>query len=458
MKFKDFDFTKEMLEGLDAMRFEDPTPVQAQAIPIIQKGNDVIAVAQTGTGKTAAFLLPVLNKIQRAGSGKLNTLILAPTRELAMQIDQQMEGFSYFTGTSSIAIYGGGSGSSFDAERTALTQGADLIVATPGRLLSHLNLKYVKIDHLEHFILDEADRMMDMGFSDDIQKISEYLPKKRQTIMFSATMPPKIRKLAKAIMNEPEEVNIAISTTAEGITQQAYNTHDNQKIPLLQHLLKDKQDLSSIIIFTSRKANVKEIVKDLKKLKMDAAGISSDLDQDGREEVLRMFRNKRLRILVGTDIISRGIDIDSIDMVINYDVPNDPEDYVHRVGRTARAKSTGTALTFIDQRGQQDFQKIEELIKKEVEKLPNPEHIGEGPTYRGGSSIGGSKQHRGNNHSGENKKNFKKKKVFTKSKSRVEDNKGNKQNSAPKTEKPVEKKKFYAKREPKLTAHLQKDK
>ncbi len=458
MKFKDFDFTEEMLQGLDAMRFEEPTPVQEQAIPIIQKGNDVIAVAQTGTGKTAAFLLPILNKIQRSGGGKLNTLILAPTRELAMQIDQQMEGFSYFTGTSSIAIYGGGSGTSFDAERTALTQGADLIVATPGRLLSHLNMNYVKISNLEHFILDEADRMMDMGFSDDIKKITEYLPKKRQTIMFSATMPPKIRNLAKAIMNEPEEVNIAISTTAEGITQLAYNTHDNQKIPLLQHLLKDKQDLSSIIIFTSRKSNVKDIVRDLKKLKMDAAGISSDLSQDEREEVLRMFRNKRLRILVGTDIISRGIDIDSIDMVINYDVPNDPEDYVHRVGRTARAKSTGTAITFIDQHGQHDFQKIEELIKKEVEKLPNPDHIGEGPTYKRGSSKGGNKQHRGTSSIVGNKKPFKKKKAFDKSKPRNEDKKDNKQQTAPDTEKPVEKKKFYAKREPKLTAHLQKDK
>ena len=435
MKFKDFDFTEEMLQGLDAMRFEEPTPVQEQAIPIIQKGNDVIAVAQTGTGKTAAFLLPILNKIQRSGGGKLNTLILAPTRELAMQIDQQMEGFSYFTGTSSIAIYGGGTGSSFDAERTALTQGADLIVATPGRLLSHLNLKYVKIDHLEHFILDEADRMMDMGFSDDIQKISDYLPKKRQTIMFSATMPPKIRKLAKAIMNDPEEVNISISTTAEGITQQAYNIFDNQKIPLLKHLLKGKEDLSSIIIFTSRKSNVKDIVRDLKKLGLDAAGISSDLSQDEREEVLRMFRNKRLRILVGTDIISRGIDIDSIDMVINYDVPSDPEDYVHRVGRTARAKSTGTALTFIDPKGQQDFQKIEELIKKEVEKLPNPEDIGEGPAYKPGSARSG----------GGDRRPFQKKRPFNKNKSDGGSNNSSRSNST------GEKKKFYPKRPPTQT-------
>ncbi|MEQ8624141.1 MAG: DEAD/DEAH box helicase [Vicingaceae bacterium] len=390
MKFKDFNFTEEINQGLDAMGFEEPTPVQEQAIPIIQKDDDVIAVAQTGTGKTAAFLLPVLDKIQRAGKGNLNTLIIAPTRELAMQIDQQMEGFSYFTGTSSIAIYGGGSGSSFEAEKTALTDGADLIVATPGRLLSHLNLNYVKIDQLQHFILDEADRMLDMGFAEDLKKIAEYLPKKRQNIMFSATMPPKIRSLARAIMNDPKEVNIAISKTAEGILQAAYNTHANQKNPLLKSLLHGKDDLNSIIIFTSRKTTVKDIVRDLKKMGMDVDGISSDLDQDQREEVLRRFKNKRLRILAATDIISRGIDIDSIDLVINYDVPNDPEDYVHRVGRTARAKSTGVALTFIDEKGQRDFEKIEQLLESTVQKLPNPPDIGNGPEYKPGQSRGNS--------------------------------------------------------------------
>jgi superfamily II DNA/RNA helicase len=381
MTFRDFQFTEEILQGLDAMRFDEPTPVQAESIPIIQEGKDVIAVAQTGTGKTAAYLLPILNKIQQSGGGKLNTLILAPTRELAQQIDQQMEGFSYFTGTSSIAIYGGGSGSSFDAEKTALTEGADVIVATPGRLLSHLNLNYVKIGQLEHFILDEADRMLDMGFFDDIKKIAEHLPKQRQTILFSATMPPKIRKLAHAIMKEPREVNIAISQTAEGIIQAAYNTYDNQKNELLKSLLKGKEELNSIIVFTSRKTTVKDTVRDLKRMGMDADGISSDLDQAEREEVLRRFRNKRLRILVATDIISRGIDIDSIDLVINYDVPNDPEDYVHRVGRTARAKSSGVALTFIDEKGQSDFLKIEQLIKKTVTKLANPAEIGPGPAY-----------------------------------------------------------------------------
>ncbi len=405
MTFNDFGFSQEILEGLDSMGFKEPTPVQAQSIPAIQEGKDIIAVAQTGTGKTASYLLPVLDKIQKTGNGKLNTLIIAPTRELAMQIDRQMEGFSYFTGTSCIAVYGGGTGSSFEAEKTALKDGADVIVATPGRLLSHLNLKYAQLEHLEHFILDEADRMLDMGFNDDINKIAEYLPKKRQNIMFSATMPPKIRTLAKNIMHEPVEVNIAISTTADGIMQGAYCVYDAQKNELLKSLLKGKDELQSIIVFTSRKATVKDIVRDLKKMGMDADGISSDLDQDSREEVLRRFRNKRLRILVATDIISRGIDIDSIDLVINFDVPNDPEDYVHRVGRTARAKSTGVALTFINDKDQRDFKKIEDLIKKTVNKIPNPESVGDGPEYNPNS--GKPNFRRNNNHKGK-KKFFKK--------------------------------------------------
>ncbi len=382
MKFSDFHFTEEVMQGLDAMRFEEPTPVQEQAIPEILKDQDVIAVAQTGTGKTAAYLLPILHKITKDNIQATNALIIAPTRELAMQIDQQMEGFSYFTGTSSIAIYGGGSGSDFEAEKTALTEGANVIIATPGRLLSHLNLNYVKLDKLKHFILDEADRMLDMGFSDDIKKIADYLPKQRQNIMFSATMPEKIRSLAKKVMQDPVEINIAVSKTAEGILQAAYLTYDSQKLPLLQSLLKDKQELNSIIIFTSRKSKVREIVKGLHKLGMDADGISSDLDQDQREEVLRQFKNKRLRILVATDIISRGIDIDNIDLVINYDVPGDPEDYVHRVGRTARAKSSGVGLTFIDEAGMKDFNRIEQLLEKTILKIKNPEGIGEGPAYK----------------------------------------------------------------------------
>lgn len=381
VKFKDFGFEPEIMEGLDAMGFEEPTEVQAQAIPMLMQGDDVIACAQTGTGKTAAFLLPILNNIQKSNSSQLKALVIAPTRELAMQIDQQLEGFSYFTGATSIAVYGGGSGAGYDQERKALIAGADIIIATPGRLISHINMKYVDFSKLEHFILDEADRMLDMGFADDLTKIAEQLPKKKQTVMFSATMPPKIRQIAKKIMKDPKEVNISVSMTAEGILQAAYLVYDSQKNELLKSLIKGKEELSSIIIFTARKSNVKDIVRDLTKMGLDAAGINSDLEQNEREEVLRKFRNKRLRILVGTDIISRGIDIESIDLVINFDVPNDPEDYVHRVGRTARAKSTGVALTFINDKDQKDFAKIEELLGKTINKVPLPPMLGEGPEY-----------------------------------------------------------------------------
>lgn len=405
MKFTDFGLHPTVNEALEAMGFKDPTPVQEQAIPEILKKNDVIACAQTGTGKTAAFLLPIIHQIASGQGGNLNTIIIAPTRELAQQIDQQLEGFAYFSGISSIAIYGGGTGTVFDQEKTALTEGADIIVATPGRLLSHLNLGYAKLGNVKHLILDEADRMMDMGFNDDIKKIIEYLPKQKQTIMFSATMPPKIRSLAKESMVNPVEINIAISKMAEGVVQEAFLVHDDQKIPLLEALLKDKKDLRSIVIFTSRKVNVNDIKRNLRKLGLDADGIQSDLNQTEREEVLRRFKNQKLKILVGTDIISRGIDIDSIDLVINYDVPGDAEDYVHRVGRTARAQSTGTAWTFINQRDVYNFQKIEALIGTEVDKRPLPEGFSDGPNY----NSGGDKSSRSNSNHKNKPKNRNKK-------------------------------------------------
>lgn len=386
-KFKDFGFIPEIMEGLEAMGFDEPTEVQSHSIPIILEGKDVIACAQTGTGKTAAFLLPILHQIQKNPDDKIKALVIAPTRELVMQIDQQLEGFSYFTGATSIAIYGGGSGSGYEQEKKALKSGTDVIIATPGRLISHINMKYVDFSGLTHFVLDEADRMLDMGFAEDLTKIARELPTNKQTVMFSATMPPKIRGIAKKIMKEPKEVNISISKTAEGILQAAYLVYDVQKTELLKSLIDGKEELNSIIIFTSKKVRVKEIVKELKKLGMDVEGISSDLEQEEREEVLRKFRNKRLQILVGTDIISRGIDIESIDLVINYDVPKDPEDYVHRVGRTARAKSTGVALTFINDSDQKDFMKIEKLLEKKINKIPLPPFIGEGPRYEESKSF-----------------------------------------------------------------------
>lgn len=380
MKFSDFNFESNLQEGLDSMGFETPTPIQEQAIPIIQSNRDLIGCAQTGTGKTAAFLLPILNKLAMDPTETTNTLIIVPTRELALQIDQALQGFSYFTSVSSLAIYGGSDGSSFEREKRALSEGANIIIATPGRLMAHLNMGYVKLDNLQHLILDEADRMLDMGFVDDILKISNYLPKVRQTLMFSATMPHKIRSLANSLLVNPEHISIAISKPAEGVIQGAYLVYDAQKNNLIKSLLEGK-DLSSVIIFVSTKIKVKELERDLQKAGLKAKAIHSDLDQPEREEVLRNFRSKKLQILVATDILSRGIDIEDIGLVINYDVPGDAEDYIHRIGRTARAAATGVALTFINEYDQQKFFQIETMLGTEVKKLPLPSTIGAGPVY-----------------------------------------------------------------------------
>jgi ATP-dependent RNA helicase RhlE len=380
LTFTDFNFEPELTEGLQAMGFNKPTPIQQQAIPIILKGSDIIACAQTGTGKTAAYLLPIINKIIPEHSDHFNTLIVVPTRELAIQIDQALQGFAYFTPVSHIAIYGGTGGISFEQEKKALTQGANVIIATPGRLIAHLNMGYVKLNDFKHLILDEADRMLDMGFSDDLNKIISFLPKNRQTLMFSATMPPAIRTLAKKILNNPAEINISLSKPAAGVLQGAYVVYNTQKMQLLKSLLKDKK-IASILVFSSTKDKVKDLERELKRLQFNVAAIHSDLEQDQRGEVLRQFKNKNLQTLVATDILSRGIDIDSIGLVINYDVPGDAEDYIHRVGRTARAESTGVALTFISPEDQRKFKSIEDLIGSEIKKLPVPDDLGETPEY-----------------------------------------------------------------------------
>lgn len=386
--FEELKFEAELAEGLDAMGFKKPTPIQQQAIPVILQNKDLIACAQTGTGKTAAFVLPVINKIIQSKTELTNTLIIVPTRELAIQIDEAIQGFAYFAPVSAIAIFGGNNGISFEQEKKALSQGANIIIATPGRLIAHLNMGYVKFDNIEHLILDEADRMLDMGFSDDLNKIVSYLPKTRQTLMFSATMPSKIRDLAKKILNDPEQINISISKPAAGVTQGAYVVYDMQKPPLLKNILNEHKDLASIIIFCSRKESVKNLERELKRAGFNVAAIHSDLEQEERNETLRNFKNKTLQIMVATDIMSRGIDVDSIGLVVNYDVPNDAEDYVHRVGRTARAETKGTALTFINPEGQFKFGKIEELIEATVNKLPVPAELGEVPEYNPKKRIG----------------------------------------------------------------------
>ena len=392
MNFSDFKLHDAVMEGVEAVGYEKPTTVQEQSIPHIMAQKDVIACAQTGTGKTAAYVLPLLhNLLTHPGSGhSIRALIIAPTRELAVQIDQQLEGFAYFAGLSSIAIYGGGTGADFETEKRAVKEGADVIVATPGRLISHLTLGYVKLDKLNCLILDEADRMLDMGFLPDIQRIISFLPKERQTLMFSATMPEEIRRLARKVMHEPEEISLAVSKPAENVLQAAYMVHDSQKTKLLKSLIQDKKELASILIFSATKSSVKDLEKELKRMKMDVRAIHSDLDQSVRKEVLNDFKNRHTRILVATDIVSRGIDVDNISLVLNYNVPQDAEDYVHRVGRTARAEKTGLAITFINQKEVRNFQKIEKLIGSEVRKLPLPEELGSGPDYEASQrSFGG---------------------------------------------------------------------
>jgi len=381
MTFEEFGLDAKLLEAISYMGFEKPTPIQEAAIPEIIKGRDLIAGAQTGTGKTAAFLLPVLNKLtQEQGTG-INTLVIVPTRELALQIDQQVHGFAYFLDINSIAIYGGGGNADWDTEKKSLTGGADIIVATPGKLIAHLNMGYVNFSTLEYLILDEADRMLDIGFFDDIMKIVSFLPKKRQTLMFSATMPPRIRELASKILHDPFIISRELAKPPEGVMQGAYLVYEGQKIPLINSLIADKPQCRSILIFTSTKVKVSQIVRSLRSKDYKVEGISSDFEQQEREEVLLRFRSRQTRVLVATDVMSRGIDIKDIDLVINFDVPQDAEDYVHRVGRTARAEASGIALTLVNPLDMEKFHKIENLIGQFVYKVPLPAALGEGPKW-----------------------------------------------------------------------------
>ncbi len=381
MKFEELGVHHDILDAISYMGFKNTTPIQEQAIPEILAGKDLIACAQTGTGKTAAFIIPILDLILDQPAGETTTLILVPTRELAMQIDQQVQGIAYGMGIHSIAIYGGSDGDDWGQQKRALTQGADIVIATPGKLISHLNLGYVKFDTIKYLILDEADRMLDIGFYDDIIKIISFIPKKRQTLMFSATMAPKIRMLASKILENPREINISMSKPAEGVLQAAYLCYDNQKTELISHLIADKPEYNSILIFCSTKKKVTELARSLQKIKLSVEPISSDLEQTEREMVLQGFKARRTRILVATDVLSRGIDIKEINLIINYDVPHDAEDYVHRVGRTARADATGVALTLINDKDMGKFHQIEKLIEREVIKLPLPAQIGKGPEW-----------------------------------------------------------------------------
>ena len=384
MRFDELDLNDDVLDALDAMRFEECTPVQEKAIPVILEGRDLIAVAQTGTGKTAAYLLPVIDRLSEGGypEDAINCIVMAPTRELAQQIDQQMEGFAYFMPVSSVAVYGGNDGILFEQQKRGLTLGADVVIATPGRLLSHLKMGYVNLSRVSFFILDEADRMLDMGFYDDIMQIAKLLPETCQTIMFSATMPDKIQQLAHNILTNPVEVKLAVSRPADKIVQGAYICHEPQKLGIIRSLFKAKK-LERVIIFASSKLKVKEVARSLKQMHLNVGEMHSDLDQAQRDEVMYSFKAGRIAILVATDIVARGIDIDDISMVINFDVPHDSEDYVHRIGRTARAGSEGEAITFVSDKEQRRFAQIEKFLGKPVNKLSLPEELGESPEYKG---------------------------------------------------------------------------
>ena len=417
MTFEETYLNDNILDALYDMRFEEMTPIQEQCIPKILDGHDLIGVAQTGTGKTAAYLLPILSMLDDGGFPKdaVNCIIMSPTRELAQQIDQAMQGFGYYlNGVSSVAVYGGNDGNRFDQEMKGLKMGADVIIATPGRLLSHIRMGHVDLSRLSFFVLDEADRMLDMGFSDDILQIAKMLPKNHQTIMFSATMPNKIQQLARTLLYHPVEVKIAVSKPAEKIQQSAYVCYEPQKLGIIRHLFK-AGELKRVIIFSGKKDKVKDITRELKRMNINCAPMHSDLSQAERDDVMYRFKIGQVDVLVATDIVARGIDIDDILMVINYDVPHDVEDYVHRIGRTARAQRDGIAISFVSDQDIRYFSDIERFLEKEILKTPLPEELGEGPEYKvvsprknsrgkGGRGRGG-KPYKGKRHHGANKTN-----------------------------------------------------
>lgn len=382
MYFDEFDFEDEVLDALDAMRFEKCTPIQEQTLQPLMEGRDLIGVAQTGTGKTAAYLLPVLNKLCRGGypEDAINCVVMAPTRELAQQIDRQLEGFTYFMNVSSVAVYGGNDGQRYEQELRGMSKGADIIVATPGRLISHINLGNIDLSKVSFFILDEADRMLDMGFYSDIMTIAKQLPKERQTMLFSATMPEEIRRLASEILNDPLQITLALAKPAEGITQQAYVCYEGQKMGIINKIF-DTESSERVILFASRKTKVKEIARAIRKHGFNVGEMHSDLTQSERDEIMFQYKSRKIDMIVATDILARGIDIDDIRIVINYDVPRDCDDYIHRIGRTARACSKGRAITFVSEEDQEYFGRIEAFIEQEVPKLEVPAELGEAPAY-----------------------------------------------------------------------------
>ena len=446
MYFDELDLNDNVLDALYDMRFDTCTPVQEKCIPEILEGHDVLGVAQTGTGKTAAYLLPVLSKLDDGGYPKdaINCVIMSPTRELAQQIDQAMQGFGYYLqDVSSVAVYGGNDGNRYDQELKSLRMGADVVIATPGRLITHISLGNVDLSKVSFFILDEADRMLDMGFSEDINTIASKLPKTCQTIMFSATMPEKIEELAKTLLKDPVEIKLAVSKPAEKIKQEAYVCYETQKMTIIKEIFK-AGDMKRVIVFSGSKMKVKQLAAALQQIGINCGAMHSDLEQAERDDVMFKFKSGQYDVLVATDIVARGIDIDDIEMVINYDVPHDTEDYVHRIGRTARANRDGRAITFVNEEDQYWFQQIEKFLEKVVEKMPLPEGCGEGPEYiklnkpkknngRGGKGGKQGGKGRGKNGESRNKKNAENRNNGENKNNGENGNEGNNANSEGKT-------------------------
>lgn len=406
MRFEDLLTNDDVLDGLWDMHFEECTPIQEAAIPIVMEGKDLLACAQTGTGKTAAYLLPIINELAEGGypEDQVNCVIMAPTRELAQQIDRQLQGFAYFMPVSGVAIYGGTDGYTYDQQRRSLKSGADVVIATPGRLLAHLSMGYVDLSKVSFFVLDEADRMLDMGFYDDIMQIASHLPKQHQTLLFSATMPPKIQQLSNKLLNDPEEIKLAVSKPAEKIDQKVYECYETQKIPILKHIFTENPP-QRVIIFCSSKLNAKALARELRSMKFKVAEMHSDLEQAKRDDVMLDFKAGKVNVIVATDILSRGIDIDDIEMVVNYNVPREAEDYVHRIGRTARADRDGKAVTLLTREENMKMRRIEKLMEMKVPRADMPEGLGEGPAIGKGTDRSG---HRGNRDRGRNKSRYRK--------------------------------------------------
>lgn len=442
MRFDEFDLDYDVLDALEAMHFEECTPIQEKAIGPILEGRDMIACAQTGTGKTAAYLLPIISLINDGGypEDALNCVVMVPTHELAQQIDRQMEGFSYFVPVTSLAIHGGNDGKEFARQQRGLKMGADIVIATPGRLLAHMKMGYVDLSKVGFFVLDEADRMLDMGFSDDILQIAKQLPADHQTLLFSATMPPKIQKLAQTILRDPVEVKIAVSKPSEKIDQSAIVCHEAQKNGVLKHLFKTYH-AERVIVFAASKLNVKDLARDLRRTGWKTGEMHSDLDQSAREKVMLDFKSGRIDILIATDIVARGIDIDDIKMVVNYDVPREAEDYVHRIGRTARAGSEGKAVTLVGGRDQQRFGMIERFLGTEVRKEPVPESLGEAPEYKPDSRRGNGNRKRDNRNRNNRRK-------HTKSDETTAKRSDNAASSKPEGKESGKRRPFYRRRKP----------